>query len=306
MTTIQATSNSTLKPAMPLAHVVIAGTVLTLILGYLSLQWLSRQAQFSITATEDWGHAFLVPLISGYAIWKHREKILARPIIPFWPGVIPLLVGVASYYLFVISDFSNHMFQGASLVLGIFGLVLLLLGPSMIVPLTFPIVFLLLSITISEQIMIKVTFILQNMAAQGSEIMLNVLGFLTARTGNSLVITSSTGQQYPLNVAEACSGMRMVVAFVALGITVAYFSCNYWWQRIALLCTTIPIAVLTNVVRVTVLGVLNIWAPDWAEGEAHVFIGTILLVPALLVFLGIGWLLNKVVISEPSAKGAPA
>jgi exosortase len=290
-----ATSHATRAQTLP-AQSVVALSLIAIALVYLSWQWIIRQGMFSVKHTEDWGHAFIVPLISIYAVWKHREEIASRRIRAFWPGLIPLLAGIASYYMFVVSSsFSNHMFQGASLVLGIFGLVLLLVGPSVILPLTFPIGFLLLGITISEQVMIKVTFILQSFAAQGGELLLNVLGFLTSRTGNSLTITSSTGEQYPLNVAEACSGMRMVVAFIALGVTVAYFSCAHWWQRIALLCTTVPIAVLTNVVRVTVLGVLSIWAPDWAEGEAHVFIGTVLLFPALLVFLGVGWLLNKAV-----------
>ncbi|MFG0257681.1 MAG: exosortase/archaeosortase family protein [Phycisphaerales bacterium JB043] len=301
MNAVQVSTTHEESPASIPTQGIVAIALITVAFLYLSWQWITRQYTFSTKHPEDWGHAFIVPMISVYAIWKLRDEILSSRFRAFWPGLIPVLVGIASYYLFVISHFTNHMFQGASLILGIFGVTLLLLGPSAIVPLSFPIGFLLLGMTISEQVMIKVTFILQNFAAQGGEILLNVLGFLTSRTGNALTITTSNGEQFPLNVAEACSGMRMVVAFIALGVTVAYFSCAHWWQRIALLCTTVPIAVLTNVVRVTVLGILNIWAPEWAEGEAHVFIGTVLLFPALLVFLGIGWILNKAVSPQNQA-----
>ncbi len=58
-----------------------------------------------------------------------------------------------------------------------------------------------------------------------------------------------------------------------------------------------------NAVRVTVLGLLTLVNPDLAAGEAHTLIGTLLLVPALLLYMGVVWVMNRLV-REPSEGGA--
>jgi exosortase len=281
-------------PTLSRSTMVVIGVLGALIVA-LFYEFLLRQHRFSINRPNDWGHAYLVPLISLYALWRNREAIARIKPERFWPGLIPLLVGIATYYFFTINAaFMNHMFQGFGLVLAIFGLCLLLLGPRMIVPLAFPIGYLLLGMTISEQVMNKTTFLLQQIAAQGAWGLLNIMGLMTDIIGNTLHITTSSGEVIPLNVAEACSGMRMVVAFIALGVAVAYFSTDQWWQRVVLLLLAVPVAVLTNVVRVASLGAASVISPDLAAGDAHALIGTLWLIPALLVYLSIGWALRKI------------
>jgi exosortase len=270
----------------------------------IALFWptLHRQHLFSMGAPDDWGHAYLVPLISGYAVWQMRDRLAAMTPRPFWPGLIPLATGVGVYAFFLLSNRSNHMFQGFGMVVTIFGLALLLLGPRMTLPLTFPIAYLLLGLTISEAVMNQVTFALQTVAAKGGNVMLNILGYATEIRGNTLSVTTAAGETVPLNIAEACSGLRMVVAFLALGVAVAYFSCTQWWQRIMLVLLAAPVALATNVVRVASLGVLSVEAPDFAEGESHMLVGTLWLIPCLLVYLGLGWALRHAVAEPEEAR----
>jgi len=259
---------------------------------------LHRQHLFSRGAPDDWGHAYLVPLIGAYAAWQMRDRLAALAPRPFWPGVIPVATGIGVYAFFLLSNRANHMFQGFGMVVTIFGLVLLLLGPRMTLPLTFPIAYLLLGLTISEAVMNQVTFALQAVAAKGGNVMLNIIGYTTEIRGNTLSVTTAGGETVPLNIAEACSGLRMVVAFVALGVAVAYFSCTQWWQRIMLVLLAVPVALGTNVVRVASLGVLSVEAPDFAQGESHMLVGALWLIPGLLVYLGLGWSLRHAV-AEP-------
>jgi exosortase len=254
-----------------------------------------QQARMS-WGNADWQHAYFVPLISLYMAWQWRAKIMSlRPTL-FWPGLIPLVVSVPAYVLFQIGPLSNHMAQGFSVVLGLFGLMLFLLGPRMIQPLFLPIAFLVFAITISEMIMINVTFRLQGIAAQGGHVVLNLIGITTDIKGHTLEVTHpQTGQPIPLNIAEACSGMRMLIAFLALGVAVALVGLKHWWQRIALIAAGVPVALVMNIIRVVVLGLLSLENPEWARGQAHMFIGFVLLVGAFLVFLGIAWVLQKVV-----------
>ncbi len=261
--------------------------------------WFARQALLSWNHLEDWGHAFVVPLISGYMLWKSRGDLARTPVRPYLPGLGALLTGMACYVFFLV-QVPNHMLQGASMLLALFGVALFVLGPWTMRLAFLPIAFLAFGVTVSEQIMIRLTFPLQIIAAKGSWVLLNLVGalfgFKADIDGNTLTLINSAGRELsPLNVAEACSGMRMLIAFFALAAAVALLSCREWWQRVAVVLLAGPVAVLMNVVRVAVLGILTLIDPNLASGDAHTLIGTILLVPSLFLFLGMVWALNRTV-----------
>lgn len=292
-----------------LSRVLAAPSVLSMLLllaGLVGLfwQWFYRQHRFSSESPEDWGHAYLVPLISAYAVWARKDELARLRAEVYWPGVLPLLVGIGAHYFWSLSPApGTHMFQGAALVLCVAGLSLLLLGPRIFAVLSFPIAYLAFGVTISEMVMNKITFQLQMVATHGSALLLQMLGFAVDLQGNTVTMTLSDGSTMPLNVAEACSGMRMVVAFVALAVAVAFLSTRHWWQRVALVLLATPVAVLTNVVRVASLGLAGLIDPGLAAGEAHGLIGVLWLVPGFLLFMGIGWALKKMIRPESGAKG---
>lgn len=274
--------------------------------GFLGLffRWLWTQHRHSSNALEDWGHAYIVPVIAGYAIWLSRDRLAKLPRCVFAPGLAPVLLGIAGYFAAVIF-IRNHMIQGAFVLMTLGGLVLTLFGPRVLRAVFLPLAFLVFAITVSERVMLAVTFRLQTLAAEGSHIMLSIIGavfgFGSEVRGNTLTIIASNGDMIPLNVAEACSGMRMVVAFIALAGSVALLNGGAWWKRIALMLTAVPIAVFMNVVRVAVLGIATLFDPELAAGEAHTLIGTILLLPALGLFMLIIWALDRVIKEDKPA-----
>lgn len=271
---------------------------------YLFYRWFDTQHRLSASAMEDWGHAYLIPLISGFLVYKRQALLAQVRVRPFWPALPVMLVGIFAYFMGIVG-FRNHMIQGFSLVLTVAGVVLLMTGPRAFQLLFLPVVFLLFAVTVSEAIMIRLTFPLQLIATQGGYLLLNLVGFFAGfscdAAGNTLQVIDSRGRAVPLNVAEACSGMRMVVAFIALGGATALLACREWWQRILLLLLATPVAIIVNVFRVAILGLLSLEDPDLAAGEAHTLIGTVLLVPGLGLFLGVVWALNRVM--KPDAAG---
>lgn len=274
--------------------------------GFVALfyRWLWQQGVISVRHLEDWGHALAVPVISGYLLWRERERVSRTPVSVFWPALLVFVLGIVSY-VFCVIHVRNHMLQGASMVLALGGMVLWLTGPAMLRVAFLPIAYLLLGITIAEAIMLDVTFRLQLLASKGAWLMLNLIGqpfgwFGVEIEGNTLEIITASGEILPMNVAEACSGMRMVVAFYALAGIVALLGTKEWWQRIALMLLAGPVAVLMNMVRVAVLGLLMLIDEDLAAGDAHMVIGTLLLFPSLLVFMGVVRVLNKIV--EPGSR----
>lgn len=249
---------------------------------------------------EDWGHAFMVPLISLYAIWRYRHRMAEVPAVVCWAGLPPLLLGIASYFYFTLSY--SHMAQGASVIVALIGLVLLTQGPSRFGFFAFPLGYLAFAITISDPIMSAITFRLQLMASQGAFVVLNSVGVQTIVSGNLLQVWDGAQQSWhPLNVAEACSGLRTLVAFVALAVAIAFLSERTWWQRTALMLAAVPVALLMNIIRVAVLGIASLIDADLAMGASHKLIGMLLLIPAFGLFLLIDWCLVKIV-SDPDAK----
>lgn len=259
-------------------------------------RWIVKQNEFSWNSFEDWGHAYAIPLVSGYMIWRRRKEILREEVRAFWPGLPLMLVGMGSYLFFIVG-FANHMLQGASMIIALCGMTLMIVGPRIFRHMYLPICYLGFAMTISQQYMEKITFQLQLVASKGAWLLLSaigtIFGFFVDLDGNILSVGG-----HKLNVAEACSGMRMVVAFFALAAAVSLFSSKHWWQRIALLLMAAPVAIFMNVIRVAVLGLLAMWNPNLAAGDAHMMIGMVLLVPSLLLFMAIQWALSRLVDDE--------
>lgn len=289
------------------AFLAAAGTLLVAFVVFFR-DWFARQNEYSLKMMQDWGHAYAIPLISAYLLYQRRDRLLAARARVFWPGILPVVLGLVCYFFFIVGV-GNHMFQGCSMILTFFGIVLLLLGPEVMRAAFLPIAYLVFGVTIAEKIMLYITFPLQLTAAQGAAVMLSLcgkmLGFNVEVNGSTLSIDTFKGAPHDLDVAQACSGMRMVIAFVALAAAVALMQCRRWWQRAAVVLLSVPVAVFMNVLRVAVLGLVSVQINrELATGDAHMLIGTLLLVPGLGLFLLIVWALNKIVKEEDVPRAA--
>ena len=314
MTTLSGTSKAT--PTVPAAGsgvLASVGRVQVVMSCLLAVAFVSVFFRFvwrqlgpeghSWSNTEDWGHAYIVPLISLFYVWKNRADLQREPRLTYWPGLPLMLMGVVTYQYFT-TAFPNHMFQGFALIVALGGLLLFLLGPSMFPRLVFPLGSLGFAVTISEMVMLKVTWGLKLLASKGSWALLNVIGIDTDLHGNVLHVHHG-GEVTPLNVADACAGMRMVVAFIALAVAVSFLSCKLWWQRVAILLMAIPVALVMNIIRVAVLGAATLVDSDLSVGGAHTMIGTLLLIPAFLVFMGGVWLVKQIEPEGEPGSSAP-
>lgn len=260
--------------------------------------WFYQQTRIAIDNGADWGHTVIVPLVCIYLFWQHRREFLACTRRVFWPGVLALVLGVLSYVFFVVGV-PNHLGQGLSMVLSMFGVITLLLGPRALRYIFLPAAYMVFAITLPEQWMIKLTFPLQIIASEGSFALLEIAGVNLTLQGNVLTVMGADGQPVPLNVAEQCSGMRTLVSFIALGGAVCLVATGAWWKRIILMASALPVAVFLNILRVALLAYFAQWNPELSRGEAHTLIGMLLLIPGFFAYLGLVWVLNKAVAEEP-------
>ena len=143
------------------------------------------------------------------------------------------MLGIIIYMVAMMGP--KHLIHHLSRSLGVFvvsfGLVILFLGWQSLRVVGFPFIYLFVfGIVISDRIMTPITYELQDISAKGAWLVLYLAGYDTDLSGNTLTLFEN-GKAYPLNVAEACSGMRMLVAFLALGTAMAYVGLSRPWQR---------------------------------------------------------------------------
>jgi len=240
-----------------------------------------------------------------------RVGLTTRP--EDWLRVVGLGLLLAGLVLHVLALFpiQNHMARGYSMIVGLFGLCLFLLGPRAMAVLWVPIAYLVFAVKISDRLWQQIAQQLQDVAATGADILLQcfaaVLSFDVQSSGNQITLSFMRAGQWvsePINIAEACSGLRMLMAFIALGTALAFLWDRRWWQRAIIIASTVPIAVFINIVRVTAIGLLYLVNRDLAQGDTHVFVGMLMLLPAAAMLLGVGWVLDRIIIEEPDAEGA--
>jgi exosortase len=250
---------------------------------------------------QDWSHGLVLPFISVYFIHQNRARLMqARPRL-CWLGLLLLFQGTISFAWWIWPG-RNDMFQGYSVILTLVGLVLFLVGPEVMKMLWFPVLYLTLAVPVSDEAWNALSLRLKMFASHASTVALNVLGvpFHLDATVDGAVITLFRNGKYlgGLNVEDACSGLRMLMAFIALGAAVAFLSHRPTWQRWVLVILTVPVAMAVNVGRVTVTGFLHLVSPEMAKGDFHTFVGMFMLLPALGLFLLVGWILDKTFIYD--------
>jgi len=102
---------------------------------------------------------------------------------------------------------------------------------------------------------------------------------------------------------KACSGMRLLMAFLALGVAMAYLEYRPAIHRIILLCCTIPIAMFCNMIRVVVTGMIYIYiGPEWAKGQMHALLGLVMLVVAFALYGLIAWIMSNMFVEEETGE----
>jgi exosortase len=165
-------------------------------------------------------------------------------------------------------------------------------------------------IPIPALILQQVTFPLQMLAAKLATALLQLVQVPVLREGNVIVLASM-----PLDVAEACSGIRSLLTLVTLAIIYGYLMETRIWMRVVLAFSAVPIAVVANSFRIFGTGLLvQYWDPDKAEGFFHTFSGWLIFVVALIMLFALHRVLSSLFTQErvvvaahrPNPKGTPA
>jgi exosortase len=190
-------------------------------------------------------------------------------------------------------------------MLATLGAVVLFLGGWRLVKYTWlPIAFLLFAVPLPDRTFKAVSIPMRIWAAKAGTFFLNLVGDIEATARGAIIDVVYKGKaiEPPLDVAEACSGMRLLMVFLALGVAMAYLHYRPLWQRFVLLASTIPIAIFCNSVRVTVTGFIYVLIDSrYTQGIYHDMLGIAMLPLAFALYGFLAWFMSSLFIEESEA-----
>jgi len=255
----------------------------------------------------NWSHGPLIPLFSLYLLWSRRLELQAvRRRTCLWG--LPILIFGLLWQIVAYYPVSNNWLGYLSVTVVLFGLVLYLAGPQVARLTWLPIFYLAFAMPMPKRLYTAIAVPLQEFAALCSAALLKVVGVKIDVVASHLQLVSLSGRFHELTVAEACSGVRSLMAFVAIGVAIAYLENRPAWQRVVLVGMTVPIAILINVIRVAITcGMYVVDKAAMGQGFMHEMTGLLMLIPAFMLLWGVGWLLQHLFIEveEEDQEAAP-
>lgn len=228
----------------------------------------------------NFSHGFIVPLFSAFVVWRDRTKLRAIETRPSWLGLVVIFGGLSTLVVGVLG--AELFLSRSSLILIVAGLIIHFLGWRHFRALLPAWLFLFLMVPIPTIVFNQITFPLQLFASRVAAWLLAAIGIPVLRAGNIIQLAAM-----PLEVAEACSGIRSLTSLVTLALVYGYFLENSKWRIAILALLAFPIAVLANAMRIVGTGVaVEYWNPERALGFFHEFSGWVIFMISLALLLG--------------------
>ena len=180
---------------------------------------------------DDYSAGQLVPLVAGILVWHDRHSLYRCLRVPcWWAGTGVLVAGEIVRIAGHVSIVRPSVEQYGS-VITLSGLILLVMGWQVFRQVVWILAFLLLMIPLPGMLHNLISGPLQIVATTGSVVLLEAMGIDVSQQGNIVML----GEDTPMAVAEACSGLRMLMAFVIVAAFIAYMVRRPRWQKAVLL-----------------------------------------------------------------------
>ena len=240
----------------------------------------------------QYSHGFLVPLFALIILGMRGSQWRQAAWQPSGWG-LPFLLAGAGLRLYAASRDIVPL-DGLSLLPTLVGLVILSGGWQMLRWCWPALTFLIFMVPLPHQLEIALSHPLRALATSLSTFFLQLLGYPALREGNVILI-----DEVRLGVIDACSGLGMLMTFFALATALALVIRAPLFDRLFLIVSAVPIAVIANVLRITGTGIA--YAHSHSEA-AHAIMHDLagwLMMPIALLLLGLEtWFLARLFYQE--------
>jgi exosortase D (VPLPA-CTERM-specific) len=236
---------------------------------------------------ENYSHGFIVPLIAGYFVYLRWDELKATQVARCNAALSVILFGLLELMTGWLG--TEYFSMRSSLIVILAGVVLYLFGRGVFKIVLFPLAYLFFMVPIPYIIYDAAAFPLKIFVTKVSVATLKAIGIVVMREGNIIMFPDLT-----LEVADACSGIRSLISLLALAVAYAFFLRISPLRRLLLICAAVPIAIITNSIRVIVTGILaQHWGAKAAEGFFHEFAGLVVFALAMALLVSLGALLAR-------------
>lgn len=274
-----AASNPPIR-VMPLewrsALVRLSGVWAALILVFAG-DWTAMFRQWWDSST--YNHILLVPAILGWLVWLRLDQLRRLTPQAWAPGLVLVAGAVLLWVLGAFAGFDLLRQTGAVAVLP--ASLLTLLGPRVGAGLFFPLCYMAFLVPFGDELVPA----LQMITAVLTIALVQISGIPALVDG--VFIDTPAGL---FEVAEACSGVKFLIAMIALGVLVANVCFQSWKRRIAFLALCIVVPILANAVRAWgTIYIAQYIGAEKAAGFDHIIYGWLFFAIVIAAVLGVSW-----------------
>jgi exosortase A len=239
--------------------------------------------------SSTFNHVLLIPPVIAWMVWQRRPE-LARLTPAVWtPALAAVALGGAFWLLGEAAGLA--LARHAGLVLMLQGTIAACLGKAVARGLAFPLFYMVFLVPAGEEIVP----LMQTVTAKISMVLLGWSGVPAHIEG--VFITTPTGY---FEVAEACAGVKFLIAMIAYGALVANICFRSWTRRAAFMAAAAVIPILANGIRA--FGTIFIAEQSslaFAEGFDHIFYGWIFFALVIALLMAVGWRFFDRNVGEP-------
>ena len=233
-------------------------------------------------------HGFLIPIVVLVLFWFKRKQLLALPN-RTWPPALLLLFFALALHM------TGYLVQQprisiVALFIGLYALTGLAWGLEWMKASFFPFFLFTFCLPMSS-IAEPVTFPMRVLVTKVVAGLAPLLGVNVQREGTQLFNTLHT---YQYEVAAACSGLRSVIAILCISTIYAFVGFEQYWKRGVLILSAIPLAILSNVIRMLCIIIAAEISGQAAGNFVHenFFFSLIPYIPAIVGVMLIGYWLR--------------
>jgi len=246
--------------------------------------------------SDEYSSGLLVPFLAAYVLWSRRHDILLGPIKPSIWGLIAFMGAQVVRLLGLYLMYSSA--ERLSIVLSISSIILLLFGWKFFRKISTILLFLFLMLPLPNVVQYNIGLNLQRWATSSAVFCLEVIGYAVTQDGHTIDIGNVS-----VAVLEACNGLRMITAFFVISGLVALLVQRTWWEKLIIMISSLPIALLCNTLRLVVTAVFfTILKGEYWEQIFHDFGGYAMMPLALAIVVGELWLLAKLTVLPTEEK----
>jgi exosortase len=197
---------------------------------------------------DNYGHGWFVIPIALAILWQRRDRLAGLQSTTNWLRFLPLAgLLLARYWLYE----KNEFWIECATIPVAFGCLAYALGGWPLIRWSWPaLIFLFFMLPLPPSLNNVLAGSLQTFATYGSVNLLYAIGMTVISEGNVILVRDQR-----LEVAEACRGLSMLLSFATLITAMVILVRRPIWERVVLLVSIIPIALVCNIIRIAVTAV---------------------------------------------------